>query len=152
MAELWYLSEKAYGLLVTKAMEGGFVNENSKSKVGISKFINILSRGTFTDTRPGGLSEDDEYLISMRRTPTWSTGLYTRTARTLDISENTKIRLGILALDFRIFMGRYYRGGPYYKSPVSIGGAVLEAIGLKYLTPRDWPRTVVNSLLSVKYG
>lgn len=140
MAELFYISDKAYATLVTMAMSGGFVSMNAQRMHGMSKFIIALSRRQYTDTRPDFMKADDEYLISMRHTPTWIPGEQPRKSRGITINQSTLVRLGVIALEHRIFIGRYYKGGPMYNSPVSIAGAVLEAIGLNYLTPDVWPR------------
>lgn len=139
MAELFYLSDKAYDYIVEQGVKAGFIKETSARRAGISRFLELLSYRAFMDNRPQSLREYDESMRANRRTPLWATGLRDRRQRSMIIDSDTKLRYGKIALDVGIYVDRWHKGGPAGNSPNSIVSSVLEAIGIKYLMPDQWP-------------
>jgi hypothetical protein len=143
VAELYYLSDKAYNYLVDQAIAHNFVKDESVRRQGMSRFLEQLSFRNFTDCRPSGLKEYDQYMLDNRKTPNWANGLYPRRSRHINVDEDTKVRYGVVALEVKIYVDRWHVGGPVWNSPNSIVSCVLEAIGIKYLLPDRWPEAEV---------
>ena len=139
MAELVYISDDAYEFLVLKAVDGEFVRAGTHRRGGMGYFLGQLSRIECYDTRPKYLRETDNFMIAANRTPYWSAGLHVKRARLLTIDNNAIERFCTTAVIHGIFIKKGFIGGPKPKSPISIAGAVIEAIGVEYLEPIYWP-------------
>lgn len=138
MPDLYHISDKAYEHLVELAIEHNFVRGGSLRRAGMSRFIERLAFRTFVDTRPDEYRAADEARMSRFRCPIWVDGSIRR-MRTLDLSDEALSQYCAKALELNITLGRYYRGGPWWKSPTSITATMLEAIGLGWLTPTRIP-------------
>ncbi len=141
MTDSYYLSDVAYDYLSKMAVEQNYVAEGVLHRVGISQFVERLSYRKYIDTRPDDIKLLDERLLASKRIPMWNTEEY-RTSRTFRLSEGALTRFAITALSHRMTLGPAYKCGPYWKSLPSIAAWVLEAIGVEWLTPTEWPENV----------
>lgn len=148
MSDLYAISDIAYNHLVRLATDTGFVKSGAVHKIGISRFTERLSYRRMIDTRPRSIKGADRELLRIGRVPVWKRH-YQRWARTLNLSEEAIERYCRIAIEHRIVIGRGYKGGPNWKSATSIVGAVLEAIGLGWLTPTSLPEEL-SRLASAK--
>ena len=135
----YHLSDEAYDNLIVIAETFQFISKGTEKKRGISEFFNALAEKDFIDTRPDELREYDEAMLRNYRQPMWGLGLYTRRPRYLKLTDKALELYVKHAILHRIFVGREYTGGPYFKSQIAITAAILEAIGLHFLTPVEFP-------------
>ena len=136
---LYYISDTAYQHLIMLATRQGYKKLNTERAVGISEFLSDLAYYDFSDTRPYQIVERHKQEIENNRAPTW-TSYSVRRTRMLYITLPSIQRYVQLALKVGIIRREpYLYGNVSITKPVSIVGYVIEAIGLKWLTPNSYP-------------
>lgn len=136
---LYYISEPAYLHLIDLAIKHNYVAKNYVRTHGLSRFLNILSAQTFTDTRPLHVVERHDMEIAYLRAPSW-TNFEPRIPRNLKLLEVTQERYVELAFKVGIIENNPWTiGGPRRIYLPSIIGCVLEGIGLGWITPKEIP-------------
>jgi hypothetical protein len=136
---MFYVSDKAYGHLVILAQQCGYVKWGSGRVKGLSQFINDLAHTTFYDTRPDLVKERHRDEMRMGRAPTW---LHTRTRRmrSLQLDEYTIKKFVEVALQVGIIRPEPDVIGSVSRiTPGPTVALVLEAIGLRWITPSTLP-------------
>lgn len=139
MPDLYSISDEAYEGLSRLAAEQNFIGYGAQRRTGMSSFLERLSYREFYDTRDEEIQGFDEQLIAAGYVPIWRIAENERVQRALDLSNEALCRYAEIGFKFKITMGRRYKHGPLYKSLLSITAAVLEAIGLGWLTATDLP-------------
>lgn len=121
------ISDEAYNHLISDATRYGYIpNKMSGNARGLHLFIANLATLSYTDTRPPIYSDE------------WSK-LTPRPTRLIRMTETTAAALLTLAFNHNI-SNRFHPQGP-----LSYISAVLEAIGLRFLSPTTEPRQYIRT-------
>jgi hypothetical protein len=139
IARTYYISDTAYFRLVNAAQRYRYVQFGSKRVKGLSEFLNDLAKIPMEDTRPPIVRERHVEEIRNNRAPTWmNTRL--RRQRLLTLTEDSIQRYFLVAYQVGIVRADPYPvGGPDRSTPYPSVALVLEAIGLGWLTPIEYP-------------
>lgn len=131
---LYFISDEAYEYLYDMAVANDYARHGAGRKAWISTFINDLSLAKFKDNRPQDVRDTDDARIQSFHVPFWNLE-HVRKGRELTLKQDAVTRYCLIAAQHKIHIGRAYKGGPLWNSPIAITSAVLEAIGIDWLIP-----------------
>lgn len=127
-----YLSDEAYEYLCEQAEVYQYISSaRNRHKSGFSDYIAALSRCKFQDTRTQDIRDSDLPRLESGHLPYWNTDT-PRKARFIAMTNDTQERLRTVALDIGITNVNRPDSVDIPRSPIS---AMLEAVGIKWLTP-----------------
>lgn len=136
---LFYLSDGAYDYLITKAQHNGWLPWGTKRVKGISPFLCKLATYEMEDTRPDLVRQRHEEEIQHNHAPTWLHNKMRR-SRMLMLTDDAVARYLLIAHIMGIIKNEpWATGGPDMRTPYPTVSLVLEAIGLRWITPVAWP-------------
>lgn len=116
-----------------------FVRFGSARVKGLSDFLNQLATIPLLDTRPDLVKMRHQEEIRNNRAPTWL-HVRVRRSRLLKLNDDAIARYYLAAFQFGITRAQPYAvGGPDMRTPYPSVAFVLEAIGLGWLTPEEFP-------------
>lgn len=134
MSSIYYVSEIARQGLVDLAVAKGYVSPKSTQRYkGLSLFVVWLSHREFVDARPDDVKESDTDRLKAGKFPYWSME-DVRIQLRLNIDYPSQLRFMQIASEHMITNHTRLDSVTKYNSTI---GAVLEAIGLKWLQVRE---------------
>lgn len=141
----YYLSERAYNSLIVMAQHQRYLPFGTRRAKGLSEFLNDLSSFSLEDTRPPLVLRRHREEERRNRAPTW---VHTRLRRSrpLKLTDAAIENYVGCAYVFGIIRNDPFAiGGPRRTTPYPTVAFVLEAIGLKWLTPVDLPNKLPST-------
>lgn len=142
---LYFISDRAYDILTQYGQRQGYIKLPTNTKEaanranGMSAFLEALPYTSFEDTRPQLVRQRHQEEIKHNRAPSW-TGYYSRRQRQITLTEQAMEKYIMIAISLNIITPEPYAvGGPSRLTFIPTISLVLEAIGLKWLTPVSFP-------------
>lgn len=141
---IYYLTEKSYAALIGMSQKCGYVKFGAQRAKGLSPFLIDLAQMPMDDTRPPLVKQRHDEEIKYNRAPTWMNSRLRR-ARMLSLNNDAIARYLLIAHKMGIIRTEpWIIGGPDRKTPYPTIAIVLEAIGLGWITPREFPENATQ--------
>jgi hypothetical protein len=135
----YYLSDYSYSRLIGMAQRHKYIPFGSERAKGLSQFFIDLSVMPFEDTRPPLVKDRHREEEKHGSAPTWL-HIRTRRARLLTLTDDAIARYFLVAYQVGIIRTEpFIKGGPDRRTPYPSVALVLEAIGLGWITPTEFP-------------